>query len=75
MLRYPFQIDHFVLTVRDIKATCAFYDKVFGIAAVGFGPGRIALRIGDQKINLHEAGKEFEPKAAFPLRAPAISAS
>ncbi len=59
-------IDHFVLTVRDIEATCDFYSRVLGMEVEEFGGGRRALKFGRQKINLHEAGKEFEPKAAEP---------
>ena len=60
-------IDHIVLTVVDIEATCAFYDRHLGVARVRFGEGRTALQLGDQKINLHEVGKEVEPKAARAL--------
>lgn len=60
------RIDHFVLTVRDIDATCAFYERALGMARETFGDGRTALRFGDQKINLHPAGRELEPKAARP---------
>jgi catechol 2,3-dioxygenase-like lactoylglutathione lyase family enzyme len=59
-------IDHFVLTVRSITDTCAFYDRVLGMKAKQFGGGRWALLFGDQKINLHQAGKEFDPKAGSP---------
>lgn len=59
-------IDHFVLTVEDIETTCAFYSDVLGVEIVTFGDGRKALQFGDQKINLHPAGDEFEPKAAQP---------
>jgi catechol 2,3-dioxygenase-like lactoylglutathione lyase family enzyme len=59
-------LDHLVLTVRSIEATCAFYTRVLGLEAVTFGAGRKALAFGAQKINLHEQGKEFEPKAAQP---------
>ncbi len=31
-----------------------------------FGGGRRALHFGEQKINLHEAGREFDPKAWHP---------
>ncbi len=58
------RIDHVVLTVRDLEATCRFYERVLGMQPETFGEGRRALRFGTQKINLHEAGKEFEPKAA-----------
>lgn len=60
------RLDHLVLTVRDIERTCAFYAGLFGFEVVVFGAGRTALRFGRQKFNLHEAGKEFDPKAACP---------
>ncbi len=61
------RIDHIVLTVRDIQATCEFYSRVLGMRAVRFGEGRTALHFGRHKINLHLAGAEFEPKAATPV--------
>jgi catechol 2,3-dioxygenase-like lactoylglutathione lyase family enzyme len=60
------RFDHLVLTVASVEATCAFYSRVLGMEVVMFGQGRKALRFGQQKINLHEAGHEFEPKAAQP---------
>lgn len=57
------RIDHFVLTVASIEATCAFYSRVLGMEVVTFAGGRKALSFGGQKINLHEVGREFEPKA------------
>ena len=60
------RIDHLVLTVQNIEATCDFYVRVLGMQLVTFGNGRKALQFGEQKINLHEAGKEFEPKAMKP---------
>lgn len=60
------RIDHFVLTVASIEVTCAFYRDVLGMEVVTFADGRRALSFGAQKINLHEAGREFEPKAARP---------
>ncbi len=59
-------IDHFVLTVRSVDATCDFYSRVLGMEVEEFGGGRRALKFGRQKINLHQAGKEFEPKARKP---------
>lgn len=59
-------IDHLVLTVRDIEATCAFYTRVLGMRVVTFGGDRKALAFGAQKINLHQQGMEFEPKAQRP---------
>ena len=62
-------IDHLVLTVKDIDVTSAFYQKVLGMREVQFGSTakpRIALAFGPHKINLHQQGKEFEPKAIRP---------
>ena len=61
-------VDHFVLTVASIEATVAFYQRVMGMTAIRFGAdgGRVALRFGDQKINLHQVGREFEPRADHP---------
>jgi catechol 2,3-dioxygenase-like lactoylglutathione lyase family enzyme len=60
------RLDHLVLTVADVPATCAFYRRVLGMETVTFGTGRKALVFGEQKINLHPAGREFEPKAMRP---------
>lgn len=60
-------IDHIVLTVKDVEAICAFYGRVLGMEVVTFGAGRKALAFGGQKINLHQQGREVEPKAANPL--------
>ena len=60
-------LDHLVLTVRDLERTIGWYRDVAGMRPVTFGEGRHALMFGDQKINLHQAGREFEPKAATPL--------
>ena len=60
-------LDHLVLTVASISETCRFYTKVLGMQRQAFGGGRVALKFGRQKINLHKAGSEFEPKAKTPL--------
>ena len=60
------RIDHVVLTVLDIEASCAFYQRVLGMKVLSFEGGRKALAFGDQKFNLHQAGKEFEPKSDRP---------
>ena len=52
-----------MLTVRDLDVTCDFYRRVLGMQEITFGGGRRALAFGNQKINLHLAGHEFEPKA------------
>lgn len=59
-------LDHLVLTVRDLDATARFYVEGLGMELREFGEGRKALHFGCQKINLHVAGHEFEPKAAHP---------
>jgi catechol 2,3-dioxygenase-like lactoylglutathione lyase family enzyme len=56
-------LDHLVLTVKDIAASCHFYSSVLGMEVVTFNGGRKALSFGSQKINLHQQGHEFEPKA------------
>ena len=57
------RLDHLVLTVKDLNRTVEFYERVLGMRRQIFGEGRIALCFGRQKINLHQQGKEFEPKA------------
>jgi len=56
-------IDHVVLTTRDKDACIRFYTEVLGMRLERFAENRLALRFGDQKINLHEWGKEFTPRA------------
>jgi catechol 2,3-dioxygenase-like lactoylglutathione lyase family enzyme len=60
-------LDHLVLTVADIDATIRFYEAL-GMRRETFGEGRVALRFGDQKLNLHQAGAEVVPHAAHPTR-------
>lgn len=60
-------IDHIVLTVKSIPKSVHFYCNILGMIEVTFGKDRKALLCGSQKINLHEYGKEFEPKAFHPL--------
>lgn len=60
------RFDHIVLTVRDLQASLAFYERVLGARVVSppaDGKGSTAVSFGRQKINLHVKGKEFEPKA------------
>ena len=56
-------LDHFVLTVKNIDVTVKFYTQILGMEKEVFKGSRIALKYGNQKINLHELGHEFEPKA------------
>lgn len=60
------QLDHLVLTTQHPERCIDFYTRVLGMRLESFAQGRVAFRFGDQKINLHEAGREFEPKAAHP---------
>jgi len=62
------RVDHFVLTVRDLAASVAFYEHVLGARVVPGKEGRgpTAVHFGRQKINIHERGREFEPKATYP---------
>lgn len=60
-------LDHLVLTSVDPEATEYFYVDVLGMTLETFGEGRKAFRFGNQKINLHVRGKEFEPKAHLPV--------
>ncbi|MEB3795869.1 MULTISPECIES: VOC family protein [Acinetobacter] len=59
-------LDHLVLTVASIENTCNFYQTVLGFEVITFKGDRKALQFGNQKINLHQQGKEFEPKALQP---------
>ncbi len=59
-------VDHFVLTVASISRTRGFYERILGMRAETFADQRTALHFGDQKINLHEAGREFDPRAKAP---------
>ena len=59
-------VDHIVLTTRDLEACIEFYTEVLGMKLESFKTPqgeRMALRFGEQKINLHEWGKEFSPRA------------
>jgi catechol 2,3-dioxygenase-like lactoylglutathione lyase family enzyme len=69
------RLDHVVLTTRDRERCVDFYTRVLGMRLETFGQGRIAFRFGDQKINLHEAGREFEPRRRGRLPARSTSAS
>ena len=60
-------LDHLVLTVANIAITCDFYVRVLGMEKVTFAGGRTALAFGRQKINLHPAGNEYDPKAVTPM--------
>ena len=57
------RLDHLVLTVKDINKTVGFYVNVLGMEKEIFKETRVALKFGNQKINLHQLGNEFEPKA------------
>jgi len=60
------RIDHIVITAHDLERTIEFYARVLGMEPITFAGGRRGLAFGRQKINLHQAGREFEPKALKP---------
>jgi len=60
-------LDHLVLTTFDVDACTDFYTRVLGMQLETFGQGRLAFRFGEQKINVHVRGHEFEPKAHLPV--------
>jgi catechol 2,3-dioxygenase-like lactoylglutathione lyase family enzyme len=60
------RIDHLVITAFDVERTIDFYTRVLGMEAITFAGGRRGLAFGRQKINLHQAGREYEPKALKP---------
>jgi len=60
------RLDHFVLTTAQPDAVIRFYTEVLGMKAEIFGQGRLALKFGCQKINVHVRGREYEPKAQAP---------
>jgi catechol 2,3-dioxygenase-like lactoylglutathione lyase family enzyme len=59
-------LDHLVLTVKDPEATCRFYKSVLGMEVITLTGGRLALAFGNQKLNLHQQGQEWEPRAQHP---------
>lgn len=59
-------LDHLVLTVKNLQSTCDFYAQVLGMEVITFGENRLALKFGNQKINLHQAEQEIEPRATYP---------
>lgn len=61
------RFDHLVLTVRSLETTCAFYQRALGFRRVDSPNGPTSLAFGEQKINLHEVGHTFEPKAQTPM--------
>jgi catechol 2,3-dioxygenase-like lactoylglutathione lyase family enzyme len=60
-------LDHLVLTTIDRAACVDFYTRVLGLTLETFAGDRLALRFNRQKINIHERGREYEPKAHLPV--------
>jgi catechol 2,3-dioxygenase-like lactoylglutathione lyase family enzyme len=60
------RIDHLVLTVRSLEATCRFYERVLGFRRIDVRGRPTGLAFGRQKINIHEVGDTFDPKAGVP---------
>ncbi|MFH5036215.1 VOC family protein [Citrobacter portucalensis] len=61
------RLDHLVLTCHSIEKCVDFYTRILGMEVTMFKNNRRALIFGNQKINIHEYGKEFEPKAHLPV--------
>lgn len=61
------RLDHIVLTTTQLDACLDFYQRVLKMQVITFGEQRYALQFGQQKINIHQYGKEFEPKAHLPV--------
>jgi len=61
------RLDHIVLTVADRERSLRFYRDMLGLRVETSANGRLALRIGEQKINIHVCGQEFKPHAAKPV--------
>jgi len=59
-------LDHLVITTSNLDMCVDFYSRILGMRLEEFADGRLALKFGEQKFNLHVKGKEFEPKASFP---------
>ena len=59
------RLDHLVLTVADVEASCAFYEAALGMRRERFGEGRVALRFGRQKLNLHPHPSPHDPIASL----------
>ena len=60
-------LDHLVITTAHLDECIDFYTRVLGLKLEEFAGGRLALKFGEQKFNLHVKGKEFEPKAMHPM--------
>ena len=60
-------LDHLVITTARLDECIDFYTRVLGMTLEKFAGGRLALKFGEQKFNLHVKGKEFEPKATHPV--------
>ncbi len=60
------RIDHLVLTVTSIDATCAFYERVLGFVRQSLEGKPTSLHFGQHKINLHQIDRTFDPKAHYP---------
>lgn len=62
----PAALDHMVINVSDIDAAAVFYARALNANIVRFGEGRVAIQIGEQKLNLHQPDTVAVPKARHP---------
>lgn len=61
------RVDHLVLTTTNLDTCLDFYQRILKMSVITFGEQRYSLQFGQQKINIHQYGKEFEPKAHLPV--------
>lgn len=61
------RVDHLVLTTTNLDTCLDFYQRILKMSVITFGEQRYALQFGQQKINIHQYGKELEPKAHLPV--------
>lgn len=66
MLDFIHHLDHLVLTTNDSGRCVDFYTRVLGMKLERFSDDRIGLKFGEQKINVHEPGRLFLPRADVP---------
>ena len=59
-------VDHIVLTTRDLDRCVDFYTRVLGMTLERYGEGRLALRFGPHKFNVHPPGFDASIKARVP---------
>ena len=59
-------VDHIVLSTRDLERCLDFYTRALGMTVEHYGEGRIALKFGNHKFNVHPPGFDASIKARVP---------